>query len=241
MLFKENSEVFNKNKQALFCIGKNALEMAKSAQEISHTGFSPTIVLQTRGYVEEPRALSLPSDWDVHFVSHPFSDDYTVETSRKVLNKLTELSQDTILHVMTSGGGSAAFSIPELDLDLKIYNAIVKEGMINGLDIFQINQVRMFLDSVNGGKLAARLENLTIYSWVVSDVLNDDPSYVGSGPTIPGIRISEYVSIWLRTIFEALELPDKFHLLNELVQIAYKFQICKKIKIFHLFHNFNQG
>ncbi len=224
MLFKENPEVFNQKKQALFCIGKNALQMALSAQEISHTGFFQSFILQTRGYVDESRSLTLPNDWEIYFVSHPFSDEYTVEVSKQVLKKLVELPKDTVLHVMISGGGSAAFCVPELDLDLQIYNAVIKEAMVNGLDIFQINQVRMFLDSVKGGKLAARLENLHIYTWVVSDVLNDDPSYVGSGPTIPGIRISEYVLIWLRTVFEALELSETYHLLNELVQIAYEFQ-----------------
>jgi hydroxypyruvate reductase len=87
---------------------------------------------------------------------------------------------------LISGGGSALLvdPIPGLSLERKaqINDHLVKSAVT----IKQINLVRRHLSQVKGGRLASAAATAAgdMHSFVISDVVGDDPAVVASGPSI---------------------------------------------------------
>ena len=48
-----------------------------------------------------------------------------------------------------------------------------------------MNTVRKHLSAIKGGRLAVAAQPARVLSWLISDVPNDDPGVIGSGPTVP--------------------------------------------------------
>ena len=47
-----------------------------------------------------------------------------------------------------------------------------------------MNTVRKHLSAIKGGRLAIAAQPARVLSWLISDVPNDDPGVIGSGPTV---------------------------------------------------------
>jgi len=48
-----------------------------------------------------------------------------------------------------------------------------------------MNTLRKHLSAIKGGRLAIAAQPARVLSWLISDVPNDDPGVIGSGPTVP--------------------------------------------------------
>lgn len=83
--------------------------------------------------------------------------------------------------VLLSGGASALLAVPEPPLSLQDLRDVFQILLASGLDIGAMNTVRKHLTRWGGGKLA-RLLARPVTEFVVSDVLDDDPAVIGSGP-----------------------------------------------------------
>jgi hydroxypyruvate reductase len=127
------------------------------------------------------------------------------EAAIQLLAGLTE--RDSVIYLI-SGGGSALFEKPvdpQIILDDLIKLNRVLVGC--GLPIEQINVIRKHLSSVKGGRLAVRAHparQLTIY---ISDVPDDVPSMVASGPTLPDESTAEQCYSLVETHDLAPKLP----------------------------------
>ena len=55
----------------------------------------------------------------------------------------------------------------------------------SGANIGEMNTVRKHLSAIKGGRLAIAAQPARVLSWLISDVPNDDPGVIGSGPTVP--------------------------------------------------------
>ena len=53
-----------------------------------------------------------------------------------------------------------------------------------GAEIHDLNTVRKHLSGVKGGRLAEKLQPATVLSFIISDVVGDDLSFIASGPTV---------------------------------------------------------
>lgn len=82
---------------------------------------------------------------------------------------------------LLSGGATALLAAPEPPLSLGDLRAVYQTLLASGLDIGAMNTVRKHLTRWGGGKLA-RLLTRPVTEFVVSDVLDDDPAVIGSGP-----------------------------------------------------------
>lgn len=83
--------------------------------------------------------------------------------------------------VLLSGGATALLAVPEPPLSLQDLRDVFQILLASGLDIGAMNTVRKHLTRWGGGKLA-RLLARPVTEFVVSDVLDDDPAVIGSGP-----------------------------------------------------------
>jgi hydroxypyruvate reductase len=90
---------------------------------------------------------------------------------------------DGRLLVLLSGGASAMLAVPAVGLSLAVKQQTTSVLLREGASIHELNTVRKHLSGVKGGRLAAAARGRTL-TLVVSDVVGDDPSVIGSGPTV---------------------------------------------------------
>ncbi len=204
----------------MISVGKNALEMALSVNEKSHTGFQKVFVLQVSGYYSEDSLRVMPADWTFVETSHPLPDTQTIKASKVILDYLQSIDEDTVIHFCISGGGSSSFAIPEIGLSQDIYHEIIRRAMRSGFDIYRLNYIRALLDQVKGGKTGALVPNNQVHTWIVSDILDDNPAYVGSGPTVWGMKRDPEIEDWLQKKLGELGAEIRFEYLLELFSVA---------------------
>jgi hydroxypyruvate reductase len=75
-------------------------------------------------------------------------------------------------------------AVPAAELTLQDKRATVDVLLKGGADITALNTVRKHLSAVKGGRLAAAASGPTV-CLAISDVVGDDLSVIGSGPTVP--------------------------------------------------------
>ena len=119
--------------------------------------------------------------------AHPLPDRVGVEAGREALAiaAAARASGDPLL-VLLSGGASAMLCAPAEGLTLDDKSSTVGALMHAGVGIDALNCVRRHLSAIKGGRLAAAAgRSVTL---AISDVhypVADDPSVIGSGPTVP--------------------------------------------------------
>jgi hydroxypyruvate reductase len=75
-------------------------------------------------------------------------------------------------------------AVPAADLTLEDKRTAVNALLKGGADITALNTIRKHLSAVKGGRLAAAAPAATV-CLAISDVVGDDLSLIGSGPTVP--------------------------------------------------------
>jgi hydroxypyruvate reductase len=123
--------------------------------------------------------------------SHPVPDAAGQEAARRILAMAQGLTADDLVLCLISGGASALLAIPGEGLTLADKQAINKALLKSGANIAEMNCVRKHLSAIKGGRLAAAAHPAKVVTLLISDVPGDDPSVIGSGPTIadPSTRL----------------------------------------------------
>ncbi len=120
-------------------------------------------------------------DWAWHVGAHPVPDEGSLEAGKAALSFVESVRPDERLLVLITGGASAMMEVPEVPLeDLQMATQTM---LARGLTIHETNTVRKHLSKVKGGRLAAACQGEVI-TVALSDVHDDRPSDVGSGPTV---------------------------------------------------------
>jgi hydroxypyruvate reductase len=115
---------------------------------------------------------------------HPFPDERSVKSAQRALEIARSTSDGDLLVVLLSGGASSLMALPVGDLTLADKQKTVRMLLVAGADITELNTVRKHLSAIKGGQLAAAAAAPTL-TLAVSDVVGDDLSVIGSGPTVP--------------------------------------------------------
>jgi glycerate-2-kinase len=89
-----------------------------------------------------------------------------------------------LLFLLLSGGASSLMPAPVSGVTLSDKRRVTDQLLRCGADIVDVNCVRKHLSTLKGGRLAA-LSRATVVTLVLSDVIGDDLSAIGSGPTAP--------------------------------------------------------
>ena len=159
----------------LLAMGKASVESARSI--LAETTCEEYFVLTP--YEDPTQAIQ------IHLGSHPIPGEGSYESTRQLVEWLGKLPGESSLLVVLSGGTSALCVLPlpslSLDAKMKVNDLLIRSGAT----IQEINAVRKHLSGVKGGQLvqyAAHLESAVL---VISDVIGDDLSSIGSGPFYP--------------------------------------------------------
>src|SRR5208283_1634968 len=117
---------------------------------------------------------------------HPTPNAESIHADSAMLKALEAQPASALVIFMLSGGGSSIVEKPiddEISLDdlIAIYRVLVHSGA----PIAEINAVRKHLSAVKGGRLAQAAFPAQQVSLLVSDVPDNTPDALASGPTMP--------------------------------------------------------
>jgi glycerate 2-kinase len=115
---------------------------------------------------------------------HPEPDERGVRAGRRMLAELGRVEAGERVVAVLSGGASALLTVPLDGLELDDLRATTRALLAGGVPIRELNVVRKHLSATAGGRLAHAIR-AEVDVLVVSDVLGDDPSAIGSGPFAP--------------------------------------------------------
>jgi hydroxypyruvate reductase len=170
---------------SVIAVGKVALSMFEAATEDGAVPIKGLGTSMERALVIAPEGERLPrARKGVHFMHapHPLPDARSVEAADRAL-AIAQEATDGLL-VLVSGGASSLMAKPAPGISLAKKRRIVDALLRAGAPIRDINVVRRHISEVKGGALArAARDARFVLTLVVSDVLDDAPWDVGSGPT----------------------------------------------------------
>jgi glycerate 2-kinase len=116
---------------------------------------------------------------------HPTPNAESVRAGDAILRMLESLDERSLALHMISGGGSAIVEKPISDsISLDDLIATYRELVLSGAPIAEINAVRKHLSATKGGRLALAASPAQQVSILISDVPDNAPDSLASGPTM---------------------------------------------------------
>ena len=137
---------------------------------------------------------------------HPMPNAESIQAAGAMLRAVEAQPASALVIFMLSGGGSSIVEQPiddEISLDdlIATYRALVHSGA----PIAEINAVRKHLSAVKGGRLAQAAFPAQQVSLLVSDVPDNTPDALASGPTMPDST----------SIDDCYRIAEKYELLKQ--------------------------
>jgi glycerate 2-kinase len=172
---------FNLDQRDLYIIGsgKASASMAAAAEQIAGRLLKAGMVIST------PDPLHRPEKTVVLTGSHPVPDEKSEQATEELLMFIASIPENALVLNLISGGTSSLLCKPAADLTVPEISEVYRLLIGCGADIVEINSVRKALSSVKGGQLLSRLIHTELIDLIISDVPDDNPEHIGSGPTIP--------------------------------------------------------
>lgn len=158
--------------------GKAAAAMARAVETHTHNRIEG-IVVTRYGHSVASRNITVVE------AAHPVPDAAGVEAARRILAAVQGLLADDLVLCLMSGGASALLTLPGTGVKLAELQQLTQALLKSGATIHEMNCVRKHLSAINGGRLAAAAHPARLVTLAISDVPGDDPSVIGSGPTVP--------------------------------------------------------
>jgi glycerate 2-kinase len=167
------------NRVFVVAIGKAAHSLVEALESRAGSRFEGIVAssvapaAQTRGFR--------------YFLSgHPTPNSESLRAASAMLKSVSGLGAQSLVIYLLSGGGSSMAEKPvddEISLDdiATTYRALV----LSGAPIAEINALRKHLSAIKGGRLAAAAYPARQVSLLVSDVPDNTPDALASGPTMP--------------------------------------------------------
>jgi hydroxypyruvate reductase len=152
---------------------------------------------------------------------HPVPDAESWRAAEAVLRALKQQGPAALVIFLLSGGGSALLEKPisdniSLDGLMASYQALV----LSGATIVEINAIRKHLSSVKGGRLALAAAPAQQVSILVSDVPDNAPDALASGPTMPDSS----------TVEDCYRVAEKYELLAQLPETVRRMFAERKLE-----------
>jgi glycerate 2-kinase len=116
---------------------------------------------------------------------HPIPDAAGLEGADRALKLADAADENDLVLVLMSGGASANWIAPAEGISFEDKQVVTRALLRSGATIGEINTVRKHLSRIKGGRLALHAHPAKLVTIAISDVPGDDPSAIGSGPTIP--------------------------------------------------------
>jgi hydroxypyruvate reductase len=161
--------------------GKASARMAAAFEEAwaRDGGTCQGLVVTRYGHAAPTRSIEIVE------ASHPVPDEAGLNAAKRILALAQAAGPDDLVVCLMSGGASALLSLPADGVTLADKQDLNRALLKSGAPIGEMNLVRKSLSAIKGGRLAASIAPAQLVTYLISDVPGDDPSSIGSGPTIP--------------------------------------------------------
>lgn len=203
--------------------GKAALAMAATLERAFGDLIAPGIVVVPHGYgATLPAAYRPPSRIAIVEAGHPIPDPAGETAARRALETVRACGEGDLVIALISGGASALWAAYAPGITIEDAGSVTGLLLHSGAPIHDINTVRKHLSVIGGGRLAAAAHPATVEALIISDVIGDDPSFIGSGPCSPDTTTTEDAIHVLRrfNIFERVPASVRAHLESSLDESA---------------------
>ena len=174
-----------KRRLIVLAAGKAAGAMAEVAENfyLERLMFDPQrfsgIAVARHGYGRPTRIVRMIE------AGHPIPDAAGLQAASDALALADAAGKDDLVLVLMSGGASANWIAPADGVSFADKQAVTRALLRSGANIGEINTLRKHLSIIKGGRLARRAYPAKLVTIAISDVPGDDPSAIGSGPTVP--------------------------------------------------------
>jgi glycerate 2-kinase len=165
--------------------GKAGGAMAQAVETLWPADAPLSGLVVTRYHHVPPRPGGLRQRIEVVEAAHPVPDAAGQQAAQRILALAQGLSADDLVLCLISGGASSLLTLPAQGLDLEEKRRINQQLLDRGAHIGEMNCVRKHLSRIKGGRLGAACAPAKVVTLAISDVPGDDPSIIGSGPTVP--------------------------------------------------------
>ncbi|MDB6084606.1 MAG: glycerate kinase [Gammaproteobacteria bacterium] len=157
--------------------GKASAAMARSVED-HWPGPLSGLVVTRYGYAVPCARIEIVE------AAHPVPDAAGLDAARRMLDVVSNLSEDDLVLCLISGGGSALLPLPAPGLTLDVKQTVNRALLASGATISEVNCVRRHLSAIKGGRLAAACHPAKVLTLLISDVPGDRPVDIASGPTV---------------------------------------------------------
>jgi hydroxypyruvate reductase len=159
--------------------GKAGATMARAVEDILDDRIAGGLINVKDGHTATLRHIELNE------CGHPIPDERGVDGARRILAIASAATERDLVLCLISGGASALLPLPAEGLTLADKQETTRQLLACGATIHEINAVRKHLSAIKGGQLAERARPARVIALLLSDVIGDDLSVIGSGPTAP--------------------------------------------------------
>ncbi|MGP8243296.1 MAG: glycerate kinase [Bryobacteraceae bacterium] len=159
--------------------GKAGASMAHAAERVLGKRITAGLLNVKDGHVSKLERIELQE------ARHPLPDERGVAGSERIAALAESAGADDLVVCLISGGGSALLPLPAAGITLAEKQEVTRLLLACGADIYEINTLRKHLSRIKGGQLARMAAPATVEALLLSDVIGDDLSVIGSGPTAP--------------------------------------------------------
>ncbi len=159
-------------------IGKAAHTMLEALQERAGNRFE--------GIVVGPPSTSHLRGFRYFEGGHPLPSSESIRAADAILKTLLAQTADSLVIYLISGGGSSMVEKPiDDEISLEDVRATYSALVHSSAAIAEINAVRKHLSTIKGGRMALAASPAQQVSVFVSDVPDNTPDALASGPTMP--------------------------------------------------------
>ena len=160
--------------------GKAAAAMARAVEKNW-----PGDLTKLSGLVVTRYGHTVPTERiEVIEAAHPMPDAAGINAGKRIHEMLQELTEDDLVLVLLSGGGSALLAAPLPGISLYEKRNVTNQLLKSGADIHEVNCIRKHLSALKGGRLGLAAAPARVLTLAISDVTGDDLSVIASGPTV---------------------------------------------------------
>ena len=136
---------------------------------------------------------------------HPLPNEESIRAADAMLKSLSAQNEASLVIYLISGGGSATVEKP-IDEEISLQDLIETYRFLvhSGASISEINTIRKHVSAVKGGRLAQAAYPARQVSILISDVPDNTPDALASGPSMPDST----------TVADCRAIVDKYKMLN---------------------------
>ncbi|MBC7712208.1 MAG: DUF4147 domain-containing protein [Rhizobacter sp.] len=163
----------------LIGFGKAAAQMAAGLCAVLENIISEGVLI-----VKDATKAVLPEGVEIYTGSHPVPGANSIKAGKRLIEFCSGCAEDELVIGVISGGASALVEVPAGNLTLEDIMDTTKILLASGATIQEMNCLRKHLSQIKGGQLSEKIFPATSLNFILSDVIGDDLSIIGSGPTV---------------------------------------------------------